>query len=105
MYESQVSIILLLYYLVVKGFVSGDIFEGIIYVYSIIRINDHSLSYIENGIINKAKNPARTSAISQVAGKPLSSLIRCAISYSLSVIREGCTGATEATVYEQAMAE
>lgn len=65
--------------LVIEGFVCRDVVEGIVCMCSIVRAWREKDLNIENGIINKAKNPARTRAIIHVLGTlRLSSLNRFA---------------------------
>lgn len=52
----------------IKGFICGDIVEGIIRVCS--KLDEFKESrYIEKGIMKRAKNPARTMTIIHVVGK------------------------------------
>jgi hypothetical protein len=87
---------------VIEGFVCGDIGEGVIGMCSIISIG-YGCEYIEKGIMKRAKNPARTSKMTQVTGKlvPLSSSICCFINYTSAQYQIGLTGAAEATTKEQ----
>ena len=57
---------------------------------------------IENGVMNRAKNPARASNMIQVVGKSVLSCNRRAISLKVNKATEGIvTGPTEATTNEQ----
>lgn len=67
----------------IEGFVCRDVLEGIVRMCSIVRELGEKDLNIENGIINKAKNPARTRAIIHVLGTlRLSSLNRLAKNYT-----------------------